>query len=68
MAKAPTEPVRQLKCSTEALKNHTPVKGWPLAYVEKILAKIAMEGVFAKKQYKIPLTLRDVREWYLRDT
>jgi hypothetical protein len=49
MMKAPTEPVSQLIWPTKALKNMTPLKGWPSGYVEKALSKFAMEGAFAKK-------------------
>ena len=67
MMKAPDEPVKQLIWVTKALKNETPLKGWPQGYVEKALAKYAQEGAFAKKQYQFALTLKDIREWYLTE-
>ena len=66
LGEAPCEPVKQSKWILKTQNKQTPVTGWPPAYIEKVLVKLAMEGCFAKKNFAFTLTMKDIQEWYLK--
>lgn len=67
MAECPSEPSLKSKWIIKALlkANNTPVYGWPVGYLKDCLNSLQSDGSFAKKEFEICLTLRDVPEWYL---
>jgi hypothetical protein len=49
--------VKLLLWTTKALKNQTPIRGWPVALVKEIQRLISTEGALVKKEMCWPLTL-----------
>jgi hypothetical protein len=59
--------VRLLLWQTKALKNDTPIRGWPIQLAKEIVRLIVVEGALVKKEYQWPLTLtpEHFHVWFL---
>ena len=59
--------VKLLLWQTKALKNDTPIRGWPVQLTREIIRLIISEGSLVKKEYQWPLTLtpEHFQVWFL---
>lgn len=59
--------VRLLLWQTKALKNDTPIKGWPIQLTKEVVRLIVTEGTLVRKETQWPLTLTAAhfQKWFL---